>query len=66
MLAQFTLKNVLSFKDETTLDLTSIPAYKQHKYNLITGTQDQFVRFAAIYGANASGITESGCSEILS
>lgn len=55
MLAQFTLKNVLSFKDETTLDLTSIPAYKQHKYNLIAGTQDQFVRFAAIYGANASG-----------
>ncbi|MBR1633993.1 MAG: ATP-binding protein [Lachnospiraceae bacterium] len=55
MLAQFSMKNVLSFKDETTLDLTSIPAYKQHKYNLIPGTQDNFVRFAAIYGANASG-----------
>ena len=55
MLAQFSMRNVLSFKDETILDLTSIPAYKQHKYNLISGTQDNFVRFAAIYGANASG-----------
>ncbi len=55
MLAQFTMKNVLSFKDETTIDLTSINAYKQHKYNLINGVNDNFVRFAAIYGANASG-----------
>lgn len=57
MLAQFSMKNVLSFKDTATLDLTSIPAYKQHKYNLIKGVQDDFVRFTAIYGANASGKT---------
>ena len=55
MLAQFSMKNVLSFKDETILDLTSIPAYKEHPYNLIIGTNDRFVRTAAIYGANASG-----------
>ena len=55
MLAQFSMKNVLSFKDEIVLDMTSIPAYKEHPYNLITGTNDNFVRAAAIYGANASG-----------
>ena len=49
------MKNVLSFKDEIVLDMTSIPAYKEHPYNLITGTNDNFVRAAAIYGANASG-----------
>ncbi len=61
MLAQFSMKNVLSFKDETILDLTAIPAYKQHSYNLINGTQDKFVRFAAIYGANASGKSNLYC-----
>ncbi len=55
MLVQFTMKNVLSFKDEITLDLTSIPAYKEHLYNLIKGTKESFLRVAAIYGANASG-----------
>ena len=55
MLAHFSMKNVLSFKDETTLNLSTVPAYKQHPYNLIHGTQCDFVRFAAIYGANASG-----------
>lgn len=55
MFAQFSMKNVLSFKDKTVLDLISVPAYKQHPYNLIHGTKDNFVRFAAIYGANASG-----------
>ena len=55
MLVQFSMKNVLSFNEETVLDLSSIPAYKQHKYNLIHGVQEDYVRFAAIYGANASG-----------
>ena len=56
MLVQFMLKNVLSFKDETVLDLTAINAYKEHECNLIqNGTKERFLRVAAIYGANASG-----------
>lgn len=56
MLVQFMLKNVLSFKDETILDMTAINAYKEHKCNLIdNGTNEKFLRVAAIYGANASG-----------
>lgn len=56
MLVQFSLKNVLSFKDETILDMTAINAYKEHDCNLISiGTKEKFLRVAAIYGANASG-----------
>lgn len=56
MLVQFMFKNVLSFKDETVLDLTAINAYKEHECNLIqNGTKEKFLRVAAIYGANASG-----------
>ena len=56
MLVQFTLKNVLSFKEETTLDMTAINAYKEHECNLLdSGNKEKFVRVAAIYGANASG-----------
>lgn len=56
MLVQFTLKNVLSFKDETILDMTAINAYKEHPVNLIDcGDKEKFLKVAAIYGANASG-----------
>lgn len=56
MLIQFMLKNVLSFKEETILDMTAINAYKEHECNLIdNGTKEKFVKVAAIYGANASG-----------
>lgn len=56
MLVQFMLKNVLSFRDETILDMTAINAYKEHKCNLIdNGGKEKFLRVAAIYGANASG-----------
>lgn len=56
MLVQFMLKNVLSFKDETILDMTAINAYKEHEDNLISNvTKEKFIRVAAIYGANASG-----------
>lgn len=56
MLVQFMLKNVLSFKDETILDMTAINAYKEHACNLIDiGTKEKFLKVAAIYGANASG-----------
>ncbi len=56
MLVQFTLKNVLSFKEKTVLDMTAINAYKEHESNLIDiGTKEKFLRVAAVYGANASG-----------
>lgn len=56
MLVQFTVRNVLSFKDETIFDMTAISAYKEHMSNLIDiGTKEKFLRVAAIYGANASG-----------
>ncbi|MBO5173897.1 MAG: ATP-binding protein [Eubacterium sp.] len=56
MLVQFIVKNVLSFKEETVLDMTAIKAYKEHECNLIDiGMKEKFLRVAAIYGANASG-----------
>lgn len=56
MLVQFMLKNVLSFKEETILDMTAINAYKEHQCNLIGyETKEKYLRVAAIYGANASG-----------
>lgn len=56
MLVQFMLKNVLSFRDETILDMTAINAYKEHECNMIDiGTKEKFLKVAAIYGANASG-----------
>lgn len=56
MLVQFRLKNVLSFKNETVLDMTAVNAYKEHESNVIDiGIKEKFLRVAAIYGANASG-----------
>lgn len=56
MLVQFMLKNVLSFKDETILDMTAINAYKEHPMNLIEcDNKEKILKVAAIYGANASG-----------
>ncbi|MCH5264518.1 MAG: ATP-binding protein [Lachnospiraceae bacterium] len=56
MLVQFMVKNFLSFKDETILDMTAVNAYKEHEYNLINyNDKEKFLRVAAIYGANASG-----------
>ncbi len=56
MLVQFMLKNVLSFKEETILDMTAINAYKEHACNLIDrGGKEKYLKVAAIYGANASG-----------
>lgn len=56
MLVQFSMRNVLSFKDEVVLDMTAIPSYKEHEDNLIDlGLKDKYLRVAAIYGANASG-----------
>lgn len=56
MIVQFSMKNVLSFKDEVVLDMRSIPAYKEHSCNLMElPSEDKLLRVAAIYGANASG-----------
>lgn len=55
MLVQFSFKNFLSFKEENTIDMTAINAYKEHEYNLIDLKKEKFLRVAAIYGANASG-----------
>lgn len=56
MFVQFMLKNVLSFKDETILDMTAINAYKELERNVISNYEkEKFLRVAAIYGANASG-----------
>lgn len=56
MLVQFMCKNVLSFKEETILDMTAINAYKEHEGNLNDyGNKEKFLKVAAIYGANASG-----------
>lgn len=56
MLVQFMLKNVLSFKEETVLDMAAVNAYKEHASNLIDiGIKEKFLKVAAIYGANASG-----------
>ena len=55
MLIQFTLKNFLSFKDQASLDMSAIPAYSDHDYNLIHNNGDSYLKVAAIYGANASG-----------
>lgn len=35
MFVQFMLKNVLSFKEETVIDMTAVHAYKGHPSNLI-------------------------------
>ena len=56
MIVQFSMKNVLSFKDEVILDMRSIPAYKEHTYNLMElPSKEKLLRVVAIYGANASG-----------
>ena len=56
MIVQFSMKNVLSFKEEAVLDMSAITAYKEHSYNLMSsGNGDKLLRVAAIYGANASG-----------
>ncbi len=56
MLVQFSVKNVLSFKEEAVLDMTAINSYKEHQCNLIDiGIKEKFLKVTAIYGANASG-----------
>lgn len=66
MLVQFMLKNVLSFKEETVLDMTAINAYKEHPGNLIDiGTAEKFLKVAAIYGAECKWKIESAYGNVL-
>lgn len=58
MLIQFNFENFKSFLEEASLDMTSM-SIKEHPYNLIeiknTKSVENYVKVAAIYGANASG-----------
>ncbi len=56
MIEYFTVKNVLSFSGETTLDLRAVRAYNEHPSNTIPVNRDTaLLRVVSIYGANASG-----------
>lgn len=60
MLIQFNFENYKSFSAEASLDMTAA-AIKEHPYNLIhienAKSAEDYVKVAAIYGANASGKT---------
>jgi uncharacterized protein len=57
MLLQFTVENVLSFRDETVLSLLAAPGVEHAPGQVIEvpGLPRPVLRVAAIYGANASG-----------
>lgn len=57
MLIQFNFSNFKSYKMPTSLDMTAT-SIKEYPHNLITNQfNEQYVKVAAIYGANASGKT---------
>lgn len=57
MLIQFNFGNFKSYKDEVSLDMAAT-SIKEHPYNvLVNSRNEQFIKVAAIYGANASGKT---------
>ncbi len=57
MLLQFTVENVLSFRDETVLSLLAAPGVEHAPGQVIEvpGLPRPVLRVAALYGANASG-----------
>ncbi len=58
MLIQFTVKNFLSFKDETTFSMVGLDSDHSHRSHLISSQAAKnqvLVRISAIYGANAAG-----------
>ena len=58
MLVLFRFKNFGPFKEEATLDMRAVKAYKEHPYNLISENHGQdFLKVVSIFGANASGKT---------
>lgn len=56
MLLQFNFKNFMSFKDDTTLDMTAAKI-SEYNYHVKTIGDERVLPVAAIYGANASGKT---------
>lgn len=57
LLIQFTFKNFKSYRDEVTLDMTAT-SIKEHNYNTVQiDKNNELLKVAAIYGANASGKT---------
>ncbi len=56
MLVLFRFKNFGPFREEATLDMRAVKAYKEHPYNLISETEENyFLKVVSIFGANASG-----------
>lgn len=58
MLVSFSVENFASFDEEQTLQMTAVPAYRQHEDHVIRGESERHpdvLSLAALYGANASG-----------
>mgnify|MGYP003089206267 FL=1 len=56
MLISFSFKNFKSFRNENCLDMRAT-TLKEHEYNIVKTDNGDFLKIAAIYGANASGKT---------
>lgn len=56
MLIRFSFKNFKSFKNENCLDMEAT-SLKEHEYNIAKTESGDYLKIAAIYGANASGKT---------
>ncbi len=56
MLIRFSFKNFKSFKNENCLDMEAT-SLKEHEYNIAKIENGDYLKIAAIYGANASGKT---------
>lgn len=59
MLVEFSVANFKSIREQQTLRLTPVNAYKEHPENLFSteGQPSELLRTVAIYGANAAGKT---------
>lgn len=57
MLVEFSVANFKSIREQQTLRLTPVKAYKEHPSNAFTtsGQPNELLRTVAIYGANAAG-----------
>lgn len=56
MIIRFSFKNFKSFKNENCLDMEAT-SLKEHEYNISKTENGDYLKIAAIYGANASGKT---------
>lgn len=56
MLIRFNFENFKSFKNENCLDMEAT-SLKEHDYNVVKTKNGEYLKVAAIYGANASGKT---------